>query len=69
MIRESNADWTIVRPAPFSEAPPHREFRVVTEVGNIVLRKISRGEVARFVVDELETGRFLRRTPFIGHAR
>jgi len=33
MIRQSNADWTIVRPAPFSEAKPRRDFQVVTEVG------------------------------------
>ena len=67
MIRQSNTDWTIVRPAPFSEAKPRREFQVVTEVGNVVLRKVSRAEVASFVLDELETGRYLRQAPFIGH--
>jgi len=69
MIRQSNTDWTIVRPAPFSDAKARREFQVVTEVGNVVLRKVSRAEVASFVLDELETGRYLRQTPFIGHAK
>lgn len=67
LIRQSSADWTIVRPAPFCEAKPHGDFRVLTEVGNVVLRKVSRAEVASFVLDELETGRYLRQTPFIGH--
>jgi len=69
MIRQSNADWTIVRPAPFSDAKPRRDFQVVSEVGNVVLRKVSRAEVASFVLDELEMARYLRQTLFIGHAK
>jgi len=67
LIQDSGTDWTIVRPAPFSEKMPHSDFRAVTEVGNVVLRKVSRAEVASFVLDELESGRYLRQIPFIGH--
>jgi putative NADH-flavin reductase len=67
LIRQSSLDWTIVRPAPFSEGRPSAAFQVLSEVGNTVLRKISRAEVASFVLDELETRRYLRKTLFIGH--
>ena len=69
LIRQSNLDWTIVRPAPFNETRPHRDFQIVTEVGNVVLRKVSRGEVASFVISELETRRYVRRVVFIGHTK
>jgi putative NADH-flavin reductase len=68
LIRQSNLDWTIVRPAPFSEARAQAAFQVLTEVGSAVLRKVSRAEVASFVLTELETGKYLRQTLFIGHS-
>ncbi len=67
LIRQSDLDWTIVRPAPFNEAKPRSDFQVVTEIGDVVLRKVSRTEVASFVIEELETGRYRKRTLFIGH--
>ncbi|MFN7995394.1 MAG: SDR family oxidoreductase [Bryobacteraceae bacterium] len=67
LIRQSNLDWTIVRPAPFSEGKPSAPFQVLTEVGNAVLRKVSRAEVAAFVLEELGTRKYLRKTLFIGH--
>lgn len=67
LIRQSNLDWTIVRPAPFSEGKANAPFQVLSEVGSAVLRKISRAEVASFVLEELETRRHLRKTLFIGH--
>ena len=69
LIRQSNLDWTIVRPAPFSEAKPLCDFQAVTEVGNVVLRKISRAEVAIFVISELEMRQYVRKTLFIGHSK
>lgn len=69
LIQQSGLDWTIVRPAPFSEAKPHCDFQVLTEVGSIVLRKVSRTEVASFVVEELEQGANVRKTLFIGHSK
>jgi hypothetical protein len=56
-----------VRPAPFSESRPHAGLQVVTDVKDVVLRKVSRAEVASFVVKELETRQYLRQTLFIGH--
>ena len=67
LIRQSNLDWTIVRPAPFSEGKPNAPFQVLTEVGNAVLRKVSRAEVASFVLGELEARQHVRKILFVGH--
>lgn len=67
LIRESQTDWTIVRPAPFRKDRPSSPLRAVTDVDNITLRRISRPEIAEFLLDELEQNRYVRRSVFIGH--
>jgi putative NADH-flavin reductase len=67
LIRESGTDWTIVRPAPFRKHQPPGPLRVVTAVHDVTLRRISRLEVARFIVDELQHHRYVRQSVFIGH--
>jgi|SRR5579863_1473450 len=68
MIRNSGLDWVIVRPAPFHEGRHNGPLEEVTDVEGVTLRRISRQEVAQFVVDQLTDDLFLRQTPFIGHA-
>ena len=67
LIQQSQTEWTIVRPAPFRKDEPPGPLRAVTDVDDITLRKISRLEVALFLVDELEQNRYLRQSVFIGH--
>lgn len=68
LIAASDLDWIIVRPAPFSHRRPAGDLEVHAHVGpDTVLRRVTRDEVAAFVVDQLESDRYLRRRPFIGH--
>jgi putative NADH-flavin reductase len=67
LIRLSSLDWTLVRPAAFRARAPEGPLRVVTRVEGVTLRRISRQEVAAFVLDELEQGRYIRQAVFIGH--
>lgn len=67
LIRDSRLDFTLVRPAPFRDLHRTTPLQVVTEVGNVVLRKISRFEVAQFAVDCVLDQRFNRQSVFIGH--
>jgi putative NADH-flavin reductase len=67
LIRESQTDWTIVRPAPFRTEKPAGPLRAVSDVADVTLRRISRLEVAEFLVDELEQNRYVRQSVFIGH--
>lgn len=68
IIETSDLDWTIVRPAPFSSRPATSLLQVVTEIPpDLQLRSVTREEVATFVLDALDDGRFVRQKPFIGH--
>jgi putative NADH-flavin reductase len=69
LIRQSTLDWVLVRPAPFKADAGSTPFQVITEVRpETRLRRITREEVADFVLDQLQQGRYLRKAPFIGHA-
>ena len=67
LIRESGLDWTIVRPASFRNRTPAGPLQTETDVTGVTLRKIGRAEVATFLVDELEQGRYVGSAVFIGH--
>lgn len=68
LIGESTLDWVLVRPAPFKAAAGSAPFQVLTEIQpDTVLRRITRDEVASFVLDQLVDDRYLRRAVFIGH--
>lgn len=68
LIAASGLDWTIVRPAPFARsAPPGPVEAHVALAPGTVLRRVTRAEVAAFILEELETGRFRGQRPFIGH--
>ena len=68
LILASGLDWTIVRPAPFSErrAPSPIEIHK-TILPSTVLRRVTRDEVAKFVVDQFDCNDYLHERPFIGH--
>lgn len=68
LIRNSDLDWVLVRPAPLREGKQRGPMQAVVHVGDITLRSISRDEVATFVLKQLESDRYLRQAPFIGHA-
>jgi putative NADH-flavin reductase len=68
LIEASGLDWTIVRPAPFADKRARGPLQVHTSLkSDTVLRRVTRAEVAGFVLDELATSRYLHEKPFIGH--
>ena len=69
LIRASATEWTIVRPAAFRERrKPRGALQAAVDLQGVTLRSIPRREVATFVLDEVESGRYLKQSPFIGHA-
>ena len=64
-IRASSLDWVIVRPAMLTDDPARGSVRAVVDLTTINGGKIARADVARFVVDQLTTDTWLRRTPVI----
>jgi uncharacterized protein YbjT (DUF2867 family) len=64
-IRASSLDWVVVRPAMLTNAPARGSVRAVTDLAGVNGGKIARADVARFVVEQLTTDTWLRRTPVI----
>jgi len=64
MIRESGLDWTIVRPGGLTDGP--RTGNYVSGMDKTIqARRVSRADVAEFVLAQLADERFLHQTPAI----
>lgn len=66
-IRESNLDWTIVRPGVLTDDPAKGHYRVMTDLTGVTAGKISRSDVADFVLQQLTDDRYLHQTPLISY--
>jgi putative NADH-flavin reductase len=64
-IRASSLDWVVVRPAMLTNGSPRGRIRATTDLAGVKGGKIARAEVAQFVVEQLTTDTWLRRTPVI----
>ncbi len=64
-IRASSLDWVVVRPAMLTNDPARGSVRAVTDLAGVKGGKIARADVARFVVEQLTTDTWLRRTPVL----
>ncbi len=67
IIRASSLLWTIVRPAELSNAPPGKPIRVATNLEGFRGSKISREDVAAFMLDQLFETKYLRQLPSISN--
>lgn len=65
LIRASATDWTIVRPGFLTNGPPTGNYRAVTDLSGVTAGKISRADVARFMLDELKANRHLGQAPLL----
>jgi uncharacterized protein YbjT (DUF2867 family) len=64
-IRASSLDWVVVRPARLIDGPARGSVRAFTDLAGVNGGKIARADVARFVVEQLTTDTWLRRTPVL----
>jgi putative NADH-flavin reductase len=64
LIRASSLDWTIVRPGALTNGKPRGRYRHGPRVGNWLWTvRISRADIAAFMLDQLADDRYLRQTP------
>lgn len=67
-VRGSNLEWTIVRPAAFTDGPRTDSYKRDFGVGEKGLTlKISRADIAAFLVEQLDSPTYVRRTPAISN--
>ena len=65
VVRQSAADWVLIRPAQLTDGPAAGRYRAHTDLTGVRARTISRADVADFVVRQLTSDEYLRRTPLL----
>jgi len=65
LVRDSGLKWTIIRPGFLTHGPLTGNYRAITELNGVRAGKISRADVAQFIVAQLEDDLFLHRCPLL----
>jgi putative NADH-flavin reductase len=65
LVRNSNLEWVIVRPGFLTKGPRTGIYRVLVNLEGISAGKISRADVAHFILNELKEKQYLFKTPFL----
>jgi len=65
IVRNSGLDWILVRPSVLNDKPSRGSVRALTDLSDFNGGTISREDVARFVLDQLQTNAWLHRSPLI----
>ena len=68
VIRGSGLEWVIVRPTVLTDGLATGQIRATTHLDDIHGGRISRADVATFVVAQASSGEWLRKTPLITSA-
>ena len=64
-IRASSLDWVIVRPAMLINDSARGSVMAIVDLAGVNGGKIARADVAQFVVEQLATDTWLKRTPVL----
>lgn len=62
LIRQSDRDWIVVRPGFLTNGPAMGKYRVLMDLTGVTVGRISRADVAAFMLGELQNNRYLRHT-------
>ena len=65
LIKASGADWLIVRPGFLTNGPRTGVYRAITDLSGVTAGKISRADVADFILNQLESPSLFRQTPLL----
>lgn len=65
LIRTSDVDWVIVRPGFLTNGPSRGQYQVLTDMTGVKAGKISRADIAHFILGQLASPNYLRQTPLL----
>jgi putative NADH-flavin reductase len=65
-IKRSDLDWVIVRPARLTDGPAKGKYRIFLG-GSYTAKKISRADVASFMLAQLSDDTYVHKTPVISY--
>ena len=64
-VKDSGLDWVIVRPAGLNNGPQTGKYRIATDLNGVTSRRISRADVAHFILSELSEQKYTGKTPLL----
>lgn len=67
VIRKSKLEWTIVRPAILTNGPETGSYRIAEDLSGFTAAKISRKDVAGFLLNEVKNNKYLRQLPVVSY--
>ena len=65
LIRNSGLQWVVVRPGFLTNGPLTGTYRVLTQLAGIRAGKISRADVAHFILNEFDQKKYISKTPLL----
>jgi putative NADH-flavin reductase len=65
IIKTSNVEWLIVRPGFLTNGPRTGKYRVIDDITGITAGKISRLDVADFILKQISTPTYFGKTPLL----
>lgn len=65
IVRESGLDWVIVRPGFLTNGSRTGKYRVLTELSGVKTKRISRADVAEFILREAAEMKYRGQTPLL----
>lgn len=65
LVRQSNLEWVIVRPGFLTNGSLTGTYRVLVDLEGVTAGKISRADVAHFILNEITEKAYLFKTPLL----
>jgi len=65
LLRHSDRDWIIVRPAMLTNDQATGKYRVLLDLTGVTVGKVARADVAAFVLQQIASDDFIRKTPLL----
>lgn len=65
LVRNSNLEWVIVRPGFLTNGPLRGTYRVLVDLEGVRAGKISRADVAHFILGAIKNKAYLSKTPLL----
>jgi putative NADH-flavin reductase len=65
LVRNSGLQWVVVRPGFLTNGPLTGRYRVLIQLSGVTAGKISRADVAHFILNEFDQKKYISKTPLL----
>ena len=65
IVMDTDLDWVVLRPGFLTNGPLTGRYKIFTDLNGVIAGKISRFDVADFILKEFENRKYIHQTPLI----